>query len=94
MITGGSRGIGLAIAKKCARDNAIVAILAKTTTVQPKLPGTIYTSAEEPNFTVYIIYKKKQLQFKFNISRLTSDNLKTNLKILLKETFKVSLTRT
>ena len=47
VITGGSRGIGLAIAKKCARDNAIVAILAKTTTVQPKLPGTIYTSAEE-----------------------------------------------
>ena len=41
--------------------------------------------AEEPNFTVYIIYKKKQLQFKFNITRLTSDNLKTKLKILLKE---------
>ena len=46
-ITGGSRGIGLAIAKRAARDGANIAIAAKTTTPQPKLEGTIYTAAKE-----------------------------------------------
>src|SRR6478736_1655905 len=46
-ITGASRGIGLAIAKRAARDGANVAIAAKTTDPHPKLPGTIYTAAEE-----------------------------------------------
>jgi len=46
-ITGGSRGIGLAIALKAARDGASVAIAAKTTEVNPKLPGTIYSAAEK-----------------------------------------------
>ena len=46
-ITGASRGIGLAIAKRAARDGANIAILAKTETPNPKLPGTIYTAAEE-----------------------------------------------
>jgi citronellol/citronellal dehydrogenase len=46
-ITGGSRGIGLAIALRAARDGANVAIAAKTTTPHPKLPGTIFTAAEE-----------------------------------------------
>ncbi|RMF70495.1 MAG: NAD(P)-dependent oxidoreductase [Alphaproteobacteria bacterium] len=46
-ITGGSRGIGLAIAKRAARDGAKVAIAAKTAEPHPKLPGTIYTAAEE-----------------------------------------------
>jgi citronellol/citronellal dehydrogenase len=46
-ITGGSRGIGLAIALKAARDGAAVAIAAKTTEVNPKLPGTIYSAAAE-----------------------------------------------
>jgi citronellol/citronellal dehydrogenase len=46
-ITGGSRGIGLAIAVKAARDGANVAIAAKTTEPHPKLPGTIYTAAED-----------------------------------------------
>lgn len=45
-ITGGSRGIGLAIALRAARDGANIAIAAKTTTPQPKLEGTIYTAAE------------------------------------------------
>lgn len=47
VVTGGSRGIGLAIAIKCAVDGANVAILAKTTEENPKLPGTIYTAAKE-----------------------------------------------
>jgi citronellol/citronellal dehydrogenase len=46
-ITGGSRGIGLAIALRAARDGASVAIAAKTSDPNPKLPGTIHTAAEE-----------------------------------------------
>ncbi len=46
-ITGASRGIGHAIALRAARDGANVAIAAKTTEPHPKLPGTIYTAAEE-----------------------------------------------
>ena len=46
-ITGGSRGIGLAIALRAAQDGANVAIAAKTAEPHPKLPGTIYSSARE-----------------------------------------------
>lgn len=46
-ITGGSRGIGLAIAKRAARDGAKVAIAAKTAEPHPKLDGTIHTAAAE-----------------------------------------------
>jgi citronellol/citronellal dehydrogenase len=46
-ITGASRGIGLAIGLRAARDGANVAIAAKTTDPHPKLPGTIFTAAEE-----------------------------------------------
>ena len=45
-ITGGSRGIGLAIAVRAAADGANVAIAAKTAEPHPKLPGTIYSAAE------------------------------------------------
>ena len=47
LITGGSRGIGLAIAKRAAADGAMVAIAAKTTDPHPTLPGTIYSAADE-----------------------------------------------
>ena len=46
-ITGASRGIGLAIALRAAKDGANIAIAAKTAAPHPKLPGTIYTAAEE-----------------------------------------------
>nr|XP_048275964.1 hydroxysteroid dehydrogenase-like protein 2 isoform X2 [Myodes glareolus] len=46
-ITGASRGIGKAIALKAAKDGANIVIAAKTTQTHPKLPGTIYTAAEE-----------------------------------------------
>jgi citronellol/citronellal dehydrogenase len=46
-MSGGSRGIGLAIAKRLAREGANVALLAKTDQPHPKLPGTIHTAAEE-----------------------------------------------
>ena len=47
IMSGGSRGIGLAIAKRIAADGANVALIAKTAEPHPKLPGTIYTAAEE-----------------------------------------------
>jgi citronellol/citronellal dehydrogenase len=46
-ITGASRGIGLAIGLRAARDGANIAIAAKTDTANPKLPGTIHTAAAE-----------------------------------------------
>lgn len=46
-ITGASRGIGLAIALKAAKDGANIAIAAKTSDPHPKLEGTIHTAAEE-----------------------------------------------
>ena len=46
-ISGGSRGIGLAMAKKAAEDGAKIVIAAKTADPHPKLPGTIYTAADE-----------------------------------------------
>lgn len=46
-ITGGSRGIGLEIAKRAARDGAMIAIAAKTAEAHPQLPGTIFTAAKE-----------------------------------------------
>jgi citronellol/citronellal dehydrogenase len=46
-VSGGSRGIGLAIALRAARDGANVAIAAKTAEPHPKLKGTIYTAADE-----------------------------------------------
>ena len=45
LMSGGSRGIGLAIALRAARDGANVAILAKTDTPHPKLEGTVHTAA-------------------------------------------------
>ena len=45
-MSGGSRGIGLAIAERLARDGAQVALMAKTDEPHPKLPGTIHTAAE------------------------------------------------
>ena len=46
-VSGGSRGIGLAIALRAARDGANIAIAAKTSEPNPKLPGTIHTAAAE-----------------------------------------------
>jgi len=46
-ITGASRGIGLAIALRAARDGANIAIAAKTVKADPRLPGTIFTAAQE-----------------------------------------------
>ena len=47
VISGGSRGIGLAIAARAARDGANIVLMAKTGEPHPKLPGTVYTAARE-----------------------------------------------
>ena len=47
LMSGGSRGIGLAIALRAARDGANIAMLAKTDTPHPKLEGTIHTAADQ-----------------------------------------------
>jgi citronellol/citronellal dehydrogenase len=47
IMSGGSRGIGLAIAVRAARDGANIALIAKTDQPDPRLPGTIHTAAEE-----------------------------------------------
>ena len=52
-ITGASRGIGLAIALRAARDGARVVIAAKTTQPHPRLPGTIYSAADLMNQVNY-----------------------------------------
>jgi citronellol/citronellal dehydrogenase len=46
-ISGASRGIGLAIAKRAAQDGANIALVAKTAESHPKLPGTVFTAAKE-----------------------------------------------
>ena len=46
-MSGGSRGIGLAMAKRAAQDGAKVIVAAKTADPHPKLSGTIYTAADE-----------------------------------------------
>jgi len=46
-VTGGSRGIGLAIARRAAADGANVALIGKTTEPHPRLPGTLFTAAAE-----------------------------------------------
>jgi short chain dehydrogenase len=53
-ITGASRGIGKAIALKCAKDGANIVIAAKTAQPHPKLPGTIFTAAKEGELIFHI----------------------------------------
>lgn len=69
-ITGASRGIGKAIALKAAKDGANIVIAAKTATAHPKLPGTIYTAAEESEYLLYLNFilvdsRTNKLQHKY-----------------------------
>ena len=53
-ITGASRGIGKAIALRAAQDGANVVIAAKTAEAHPKLPGTVFSAAEEGKSAVTV----------------------------------------
>lgn len=61
-VSGGSRGIGKAIALKLAKDGAKIIIAAKTTEKHPKLEGTIYSAAEESelDFSSNLLCSQKQ----------------------------------
>ena len=64
VITGGSRGIGLSIAKKLASNGSNIAILAKTDIPHPKLPGTIFSAAKEiEEFGVKALPIKTDIRF-------------------------------
>ena len=64
VITGASRGIGLSIAKRLAKEGANIAILAKTDVPHPKLPGTIFTAAKEiEEFGVKVLPLKTDIRF-------------------------------
>ena len=52
VMSGGSRGIGLAIAKRIAQDGANVALIAKTAEPHPKLPGTVFTAVSYTHLTL------------------------------------------
>lgn len=56
-VTGGSRGIGKAIALKMAKDGCNVIIAAKTTDPHPKLEGTIFTAAKESEYFFLVIQR-------------------------------------
>lgn len=74
VITGASRGIGLAIGIRCAQDGANVAILAKTVTPQPTLPGTLHFM--QAQYTLLLLRSKKQGE-KLFLLFVTSEMSKT-----------------
>ena len=64
VITGASRGIGLSISKRLAKEGANIAILAKTDLPHPKLPGTIFSAAKEiEEFGVKVVPIKTDIRF-------------------------------
>ena len=68
VISGASRGIGLSISKRLAKEGANIAILAKTDLPHPKLPGTIFTAAKEiEKFGVKETLNKSKGMFSFAI---------------------------
>ena len=70
IVTGASRGIGLAIAKKLAAEGANIAVLAKTDAPHPKLSGTIHTAVEEiKSLGVKSIAVKTDVRFEEQIER-------------------------
>ena len=78
IITGGSRGIGLSIAKKLASNGSNIAILAKTDVPHPKLPGTIFTAAKEiEQFGVKTLPIKTDIRF--------DDQVETAIEKVVKE---------
>src|SRR5919205_3515104 len=96
-ITGASRGIGLAIGLRAARDGANVAIAAKTVEPHPKLEGTIYTVAEEiEQLGVKALPLQTDIRFEEQMEAAVNKTVETfgGVDILINNASAISLTPT
>jgi citronellol/citronellal dehydrogenase len=97
LITGGSRGIGKAIALRLAKEGANIAIAAKTTEPHPKLEGTIYTAAEEiEKIGVKVLPLQCDIRFEDQIENAVSETVEAfgDIDILINNASAISLTPT
>lgn len=97
LITGGSRGIGKAIAERLAGEGCNIAIAAKTTEPHPKLEGTIYTAAKEIEaLGVRCLPLQCDIRFEEQIQAAVSETVKTfgGIDILINNASAISLTPT
>lgn len=97
LITGGSRGIGKAIALRLAKEGANIAIAAKTAEPHPKLEGTIYTAAKEiENLGVKCLPLQCDIRFEDQIEAAVGQTVETfgGIDILINNASAISLTST
>jgi citronellol/citronellal dehydrogenase len=97
LITGGSRGIGKAIALRLAKEGANIAIAAKTAEPHPKLEGTIYTAAEEiEKLGVKVLPLQCDIRFEDQIETAVNKTAETfgGIDILINNASAISLTPT
>ncbi|MGZ3854258.1 MAG: SDR family oxidoreductase [Flavisolibacter sp.] len=97
LITGGSRGIGKAIALRLAKEGANIAIAAKTTEPHPKLEGTIYTAAKEiEQLGVKALPLQCDIRFEDQIEAAVAKTIQTfdGIDILINNASAISLTTT
>src|SRR5829696_4996098 len=97
LITGGSRGIGKAIAERLAKQGYNIAIAAKTTEPHPKLEGTIYTAAKEiESFGVKCLPFQCDIRYEEQIEAAVQETVKTfgGIDILVNNASAISLTPT